>query len=141
MSLYMEWYDICIKVCSLSNMVLRKPCYVISYIVICCACHTNSGRGEDRSSLTLDHCGSAHHIGYRDYGLHCTLNLYCHAISLCAAKANLCYACLAWFAVPLCDLPQPGRSSATAWLVYTGCTAKRPPDVAANHYHGTWYSG
>jgi hypothetical protein len=24
----MEWYDISIKVCSLSNMVLRKPCAV-----------------------------------------------------------------------------------------------------------------
>jgi hypothetical protein len=41
-----------------------------------------------------------------DYGLYCSLHLYCNAISLCATKANLCYTCFVGITVQVCHLSE-----------------------------------
>src|SRR6266566_7068281 len=114
--------------------MLRRFYYVLSF-----ARHSTSGRCKDyRSSFTLDRCGSAHRLRHCDHGLYCSLHLYRNAISLCAPKATLCYACLVGLTVQVCHFPEPGGPGTIKGLVYTRCTAEWESDVAAYHYHGAW---
>src|SRR5215469_16350424 len=99
-------------------LVLRKLCHVLSYIVICCPCHTTPGRSEDKSSFTLDCCRFAYCLRHCDYSLYCFIDLYRNPIGLCATKATLCHTCLIGIAVQVCHVPKPNRSGAVKRLVY-----------------------